>query len=95
MALAQNTSYRDALRLVREARAAGLKAPVILMGYVNPIMSYGEEAAVKDAKARERPPQLQRTLTITARRRQEPTASSWWTTRWRSLPSSTHARRTA
>jgi tryptophan synthase len=36
--------------MVLEARGRGLKAPVLLMGYYNPLLSYGEERAVKDAK---------------------------------------------
>jgi len=35
---------------VREARKKGLKAPILLMGYYNPILIYGEERLVTDAK---------------------------------------------
>lgn len=38
------------LQFVRDARKKGLKAPVLLMGYYNPVLSYGEERLVKDAK---------------------------------------------
>jgi tryptophan synthase len=36
--------------MVRAARKRGLKAPVLLMGYYNPILSYGEERLMKDSK---------------------------------------------
>lgn len=37
------------LELVAQARKEGLKVPVILMGYFNPIMRYGQEKLVEDA----------------------------------------------
>jgi tryptophan synthase len=36
--------------MVRDARKRGLKAPVMLMGYYNPLLSYGEERMLQDAK---------------------------------------------
>lgn len=36
--------------MVRDARKLGLKAPVVLMGYYNPIRAYGEEKVVRDSK---------------------------------------------
>ena len=36
--------------MVREARNRGLKVPVLLMGYYNPLLSYGEERVVRDAR---------------------------------------------
>jgi tryptophan synthase len=58
--------YPAVLGFVREARSQGLKAPVLLMGssldlihlydlkrhsgYYNPLLSYGEEKAIQDAK---------------------------------------------
>lgn len=36
--------------MVRDARKRGLKAPVMLMGYYNPLLSYGEEEILRDAK---------------------------------------------
>jgi tryptophan synthase len=36
--------------MVRDARKRGLKAPVLLMGYYNPLLSYGEERMLQDAK---------------------------------------------
>lgn len=50
IALENNTDYNDCLSYVREARTKGLKAPVILMGYYNPLLSYGEVRAIEDAK---------------------------------------------
>jgi tryptophan synthase len=35
---------------VREARQLGLKTPVLLMGYYNPLLAHGEEKAVRDAR---------------------------------------------
>lgn len=51
VALEQGVTYADCLQMVREAREQGLKAPVVLMGYINPLIKYGEERAVVDAKA--------------------------------------------
>ena len=36
--------------MVRDARKQGLRAPVLLMGYYNPLLSYGEERMLKDAR---------------------------------------------
>lgn len=36
--------------MVKEARSRGLKAPVLLMGYYNPLLSYGEERLLSDCK---------------------------------------------
>ena len=36
--------------MIRDARKKGLKAPVMLMGYYNPLLSYGEEKMLQDAK---------------------------------------------
>ena len=38
------------LQMVRDARHRGLTAPVLLMGYYNPLLSYGEEKMLRDAK---------------------------------------------
>ena len=35
---------------MREARQQGLKAPILFMGYYNPLLSYGEELIMRDAK---------------------------------------------
>ncbi|GAA5833046.1 hypothetical protein JCM11251_006493 [Rhodosporidiobolus azoricus] len=50
VALAQGVDYVRCLEFVKEARAQGLKAPVILMGYFNPLLAHGEARAVQDAK---------------------------------------------
>ncbi|PKI83901.1 tryptophan synthase [Malassezia vespertilionis] len=50
MALEQGIGYKECMDYVREARSKGLRVPVVFMGYYNPIMAYGEERAVRDAK---------------------------------------------
>jgi len=50
VALAQSVGYAQCLAYVREARARGLRVPVVLMGYYNPLLSYGEERAVREAR---------------------------------------------
>ncbi|WRT70638.1 tryptophan synthase, alpha subunit [Kwoniella shivajii] len=50
VAIENNVHYSDCLEYVRQARAQGLKAPVMLMGYYNPLIAYGEEKAVQDAR---------------------------------------------
>jgi len=37
--------------MVKDARSQGLKAPVLLMGYYNPLLSYGEERLLQDCQA--------------------------------------------
>ena len=51
IALQQGVDYAMCLKYIKEARSRGLKVPVVLMGYYNPIMAYGEERAVHDAKS--------------------------------------------
>jgi len=51
VAVAEGVTFADCLEMVREARAQGLEAPVLLMGYDNPILAYGEERAAADAAA--------------------------------------------
>jgi tryptophan synthase len=34
--------------MVRDARKLGVTAPILLMGYYNPLLSYGEERLIKD-----------------------------------------------
>lgn len=48
-ALANDTSLRDVLDMVRNFRAAGHQTPIVLMGYANPIHHYGFEAFARDA----------------------------------------------
>lgn len=37
--------------MVRDARKKGLGVPVLLMGYYNPLLSYGEEKMLQESKA--------------------------------------------
>jgi tryptophan synthase alpha chain len=48
-ALDQETDTAACLRSVAELRAAGIDTPILLMGYYNPILAYGEQAYVNDA----------------------------------------------
>lgn len=50
VALKHGVSVTGCLQMVRDARAKGLKTPVMLMGYYNPVLSYGEERMLKDSK---------------------------------------------
>ena len=49
-ALKNGVTVKSTLEVVREARRQGLQAPVLFMGYYNPLLSYGEERILKDAK---------------------------------------------
>lgn len=49
-ALKNGITVKSTLETVRKARKLGLKAPVLFMGYYNPLLSYGEERIVHDAK---------------------------------------------
>jgi tryptophan synthase alpha chain len=49
-ALKAGTTLKKTLQLVRDLRAQDNKTPVVLMGYYNPIYSYGNEAFLKDAR---------------------------------------------
>ena len=51
VAVAAGVTFADCLEMVREARAQGLTAPLVLMGYDNPLLAYGEERAAADAAA--------------------------------------------
>lgn len=51
VAVTNGVTFADCLAIVREARAAGLVIPLLLMGYYNPILAYGETRAVSDAAA--------------------------------------------
>ncbi|KAI9723217.1 MAG: anthranilate synthase / indole-3-glycerol phosphate synthase [Candelaria pacifica] len=50
-ALKNGVTVTSTLEMVRQARKRGLKAPVLFMGYYNPLLSYGEERILKDARA--------------------------------------------
>ncbi|KAH9981133.1 bifunctional tryptophan synthase TRP1 [Lactifluus volemus] len=49
VALQYDVDYPTCLGMIREARGKGLTAPVILMGYYNPLLAYGEQRAIQDA----------------------------------------------
>jgi tryptophan synthase alpha chain len=49
VAVEAGVSPADALAVVRQLRKRGVDAPILLMGYVNPIMSYDEAVFVRDA----------------------------------------------
>ncbi len=51
VALQNGMTLLGCYRLLKEARDQGLKAPVVFMGYYNPLLSRGEERAVAEAKA--------------------------------------------
>lgn len=51
IALENGTTVRKCLAAVRELRARNVTQPMLLMGYINPILAYGVEAFVIDAKA--------------------------------------------
>ena len=50
-ALANGTSIKTCLKIVKDARQRGLKVPVLFMGYYNPLLAYGEERLLKDCKS--------------------------------------------
>jgi tryptophan synthase alpha chain len=51
IALENGVTVRKCLEAVRELRARGVSQPMLLMGYVNPILSYGIENFILDVKA--------------------------------------------
>lgn len=51
VALGKGVTMRMCFDFVREARAKGLKAPVLFMGYYNPILAIGDERCAAEAKA--------------------------------------------
>lgn len=50
VALENGVTLSSTLQMVRDARKRGLKTPVLLMGYYNPLRAYGEEALLNDCK---------------------------------------------
>ncbi|EEY17914.1 tryptophan synthase [Verticillium alfalfae VaMs.102] len=48
IALQNGVTIESTLKMVKDARSKGLKAPVLLMGYYNPLLSYGEERLLND-----------------------------------------------
>ncbi|OTB04822.1 hypothetical protein M426DRAFT_320406 [Hypoxylon sp. CI-4A] len=51
VALANGVTIKSTLEMVSKARSNGLTAPVLLMGYYNPLLSYGEDALLRDCQA--------------------------------------------
>ncbi|KAF5373942.1 hypothetical protein D9758_000730 [Tetrapyrgos nigripes] len=49
VALQNDIEYATVLGQLKEARSKGLTVPVLLMGYYNPILAYGEDKAIQDA----------------------------------------------
>jgi len=50
IALENGVTIATVLQMVRDARKLGLKAPVMMMGYYNPIRAYGEAKMLQDCK---------------------------------------------
>lgn len=48
IALQNGVTIKSTLQMVRDARKLGVRAPILLMGYYNPLLSYGEERLMKD-----------------------------------------------
>ena len=51
IALENGTTVKMCLDAVRTLREKGVTQPMLLMGYLNPVLAYGVEAFVQDAKA--------------------------------------------
>ena len=51
IALENGVTVRDCLAAVRELRARGVRQPMLMMGYLNPILAYGVDAFARDARA--------------------------------------------
>ncbi|PGH08715.1 tryptophan synthase [Helicocarpus griseus UAMH5409] len=49
-ALKNGVTVTSVLEMVRVARSRGLRVPVLLMGYYNPLFRYGEERMLKDSR---------------------------------------------
>ena len=50
ISLANGTNIPRSLDILREARRLGVTIPIILMGYYNPLLIYGEERVITAAK---------------------------------------------
>jgi tryptophan synthase alpha chain len=50
-ALENGITVRRCIEAVRDLRARGLQQPLLLMGYLNPLLSYGPEKLVSDAQS--------------------------------------------
>jgi tryptophan synthase alpha chain len=51
VALENGTTVQRCLDAVRELRGRGVRQPMLMMGYLNPILAYGPEKFVQDARA--------------------------------------------
>lgn len=51
IALENGTTVRGCLEAVRALRSKGLQQPMLMMGYLNPMLAYGAEDFVRDAKS--------------------------------------------
>jgi tryptophan synthase alpha chain len=51
VALEQGTTVAGCLEMVAELRQRGVAAPILMLGYYNPILAYGLDAYVRDAAA--------------------------------------------
>lgn len=51
VALEQGMSVRRCLEMVAQVRARGVTQPLLLMGYINPVLAYGTERYAADARA--------------------------------------------
>jgi tryptophan synthase alpha chain len=49
VALENGITVKDCLKAVAELRENGVKIPLILMGYINPVLAYGVEKFITDA----------------------------------------------
>lgn len=49
IALEHDVDYVTVLGMLKDARKQGLTIPVLLMGYYNPLLAYGEDNAIRDA----------------------------------------------
>lgn len=49
VALENGVTLQKTLQLVAKAREEGITVPILLMGYYNPILTYGEEQFIRDA----------------------------------------------
>jgi tryptophan synthase alpha chain len=50
IALQNGTTVKTCLKTVKELRNRNVSIPLLLMGYINPIIAYGEEKFILDAK---------------------------------------------
>jgi len=51
VALANGITMQKCMHIARELRARDVRVPLFAMGYMNPLIAYGEEAYVRDWKA--------------------------------------------